>query len=134
MEFSINVLYVESLLLIGNDVKILENIKAWFSTQFYMKDMSEASYILCIKIYNDRSKRMLGLTQSFYIGKGLKRFKMKTSKQGFLTMRHGIKLSKKQSPKTDRNLNGCQTFSMIQPWTVFSMMSNALGPIRIRFK
>ncbi|KAL2252731.1 UNVERIFIED_CONTAM: hypothetical protein Sindi_0067800 [Sesamum indicum] len=29
---------------------------------------------------------------------------MQNSKQGFLSMRHGIKMSKKQSPKTDEEL------------------------------
>ncbi|KAL0402137.1 UNVERIFIED_CONTAM: Retrovirus-related Pol polyprotein from transposon RE2 [Sesamum latifolium] len=55
------VLYVDDILLIGNDVKMLRDIKAWLSTQFSMKDMGEASYILGIKIYRDRSRRMLGL-------------------------------------------------------------------------
>ena len=32
-----------------------------------MKDLDEASYILGIKIYRDRSKSMLGLSQSRYI-------------------------------------------------------------------
>ncbi|KAL0416139.1 UNVERIFIED_CONTAM: Retrovirus-related Pol polyprotein from transposon TNT 1-94 [Sesamum latifolium] len=97
-------LYVDDILLIGNDVKMLGDIKAWLSTQFSMKDMGEASYILGIKIYRDRSRRMLGLTQSSYIEKVLKRFKMEHSKRGVLPMRHGIKLSKKQSPKTDEEL------------------------------
>ncbi|KAL0448471.1 UNVERIFIED_CONTAM: Retrovirus-related Pol polyprotein from transposon TNT 1-94 [Sesamum latifolium] len=98
------VLYVDDILLIGNDVKMLRDIKAWLSTQFSMKDMGEASYILGIKIYRDRSRRMLGLTQSSYIEKVLKRFRMEHSKRGVLPMRHGIKLSKKQSPKTDEEL------------------------------
>ncbi|KAL0401954.1 UNVERIFIED_CONTAM: Copia protein [Sesamum latifolium] len=72
------VLYVDDILLIGNDVKMLGDIKAWLSTQFSMKDMGEASYILGIKIYRDRSRRMLGLTQSSYIEKVLKRFRMET--------------------------------------------------------
>ncbi|KAL0367383.1 UNVERIFIED_CONTAM: Retrovirus-related Pol polyprotein from transposon TNT 1-94 [Sesamum radiatum] len=75
------VLYVDDILLIGNDVKMLGDIKAWLSTQFSMKDMGEASYILGIKIY-----------------------RMKHSKRGVIPMRHGIKLSKKQSPKTDEEL------------------------------
>ncbi|KAL0378552.1 UNVERIFIED_CONTAM: Retrovirus-related Pol polyprotein from transposon TNT 1-94 [Sesamum radiatum] len=95
------VLYVDNILLIGNDVKMLGDIKAWLSTQFSMKDMGEASYILAIKIYRDRSTRILGLTQSSYIEKVLKRFRMEHSKRGVLSMRHGIKLSKKQSPKTN---------------------------------
>ncbi|KAL0440030.1 UNVERIFIED_CONTAM: Retrovirus-related Pol polyprotein from transposon RE2 [Sesamum latifolium] len=39
------VLYVDDILLIGNDVKMLGDIKAWLSTQFSMKDLGEASYI-----------------------------------------------------------------------------------------
>ncbi|KAL0411352.1 UNVERIFIED_CONTAM: Retrovirus-related Pol polyprotein from transposon RE2 [Sesamum latifolium] len=98
------VLYVDDILFIGNDVKMLGDIKAWLSTQFSMKDKGEASYIFGIKIYRDRSRRMLGLTQSSYIEKVLKRFKMEHSKRGLLPMRHGIKLSKKQSPKTNEEL------------------------------
>ncbi|KAL0413395.1 UNVERIFIED_CONTAM: Copia protein [Sesamum radiatum] len=75
------VLYVDDILLIGNDVKMLGNIKAWLSTQFSMKDMGEASYILGIKIYRDRSRWMLGFTQSSYIEKVLKRFRMEHSKR-----------------------------------------------------
>ncbi|KAL0413426.1 UNVERIFIED_CONTAM: Retrovirus-related Pol polyprotein from transposon TNT 1-94 [Sesamum radiatum] len=63
------VLYVDDILLIGNDVEMLGDIKAWLSTQFSMKDMGEASYILGIKIYIDRSRRMLRLAQSSYIEK-----------------------------------------------------------------
>ncbi|KAL0400369.1 UNVERIFIED_CONTAM: Retrovirus-related Pol polyprotein from transposon TNT 1-94 [Sesamum radiatum] len=74
------VLYVDDILLIGNDVKMLRDIKAWLSTQFSMKDMGEASYILGIKIYRDRSRRVLRLTQSSYIEKVLKRFKIEHSK------------------------------------------------------
>ncbi|KAL0378462.1 UNVERIFIED_CONTAM: Retrovirus-related Pol polyprotein from transposon TNT 1-94 [Sesamum radiatum] len=85
-------------------IRMLGDIKAWLSTQFSMKDMGEASYILGIKIYRDRSRRLLGLTQSSYIEKVLKRFKMEHSKRGLLPMRHGIKLSKKQSPKTNEEL------------------------------
>ncbi|KAL0439341.1 UNVERIFIED_CONTAM: Retrovirus-related Pol polyprotein from transposon TNT 1-94 [Sesamum latifolium] len=93
------VLYIDDILLIENDVKMLGDIKTWLSTQFSMKDMGEVSYIVGIKI-----RRMLGLTQSSYIEKVLKRFKMEHSKRGLLPMRHGIKLSKKQSLKTDEEL------------------------------
>ncbi|KAL0404159.1 UNVERIFIED_CONTAM: Transposon Ty2-GR1 Gag-Pol polyprotein [Sesamum radiatum] len=55
------VLYADAILLIGNDVKMLGDIKAWLSTQFSMKDMGEVAYILGIKIYRDRSRRMLRL-------------------------------------------------------------------------
>ncbi|KAL0430689.1 UNVERIFIED_CONTAM: Retrovirus-related Pol polyprotein from transposon TNT 1-94 [Sesamum radiatum] len=47
---------------------------------------------------------MLELIQSSYIEKILKRFKMDNSKRALLPMRHGVKLSKKQSPKIDEEL------------------------------
>ncbi|KAL0427889.1 UNVERIFIED_CONTAM: hypothetical protein Slati_2963700 [Sesamum latifolium] len=40
----------------------------------------------------------------FVFEKILKRFRMEHSKRGLLPMRHGLKLSKKQSPKTDEEL------------------------------
>ncbi|KAK4412129.1 Retrovirus-related Pol polyprotein from transposon TNT 1-94 [Sesamum alatum] len=98
------VLYVDDILLIGNDVRMLANTKAWLSTQFSMKDLGEASDILGIQIVRDRSRRMLGLTQNLYMEKILKIFGMDNSERGFLPMRHGIKLSKKHSPKIDEEL------------------------------
>ncbi|KAL0423424.1 UNVERIFIED_CONTAM: hypothetical protein Sradi_0877200 [Sesamum radiatum] len=53
------VLYVDGILLIENDVKILGDTKAWLSTLFSMKDLGDASFILGMKIFRNRSKRML---------------------------------------------------------------------------
>ena len=36
------ILYVDDILLIGNDVRLLSLVKIWFSTQFQMKDLREA--------------------------------------------------------------------------------------------
>ena len=65
-----------------------------------MKDLGEAAYILGIKIYRDRSKRLIELSQDTYIDKVLKRFNMEEAKKGFLPMSHGIHLSKTQCPTT----------------------------------
>jgi hypothetical protein len=65
-----------------------------------MKDLAEAAYILGIKIYRDRSQKLLGLTQSTYIDKVLRRFNMHDSKKGFIPMQHGLCLSKAQSPSS----------------------------------
>ena len=94
------VLYVNDILLIGNDIPTLQSVKSWLGKCFLMKDLGEAAYILGIKIYRDISQRLLGLIQSGYIDKVLKRFSMKDSKRGFLPMSHGIKLSKSQCPTT----------------------------------
>ena len=94
------VLYVDDILLIGNDIPMLQSVKVWLSTNFTMKDLGEASYILGMKIYRDRSRRMIGLTQGTYIEKVLKRFSMENSKRGLISMSHGVSLSEKMSPKT----------------------------------
>ena len=70
------VLYVDDILLIGNDIPILQNVKLWLGNYFSMKYLCEAAYILGIKIYRDRSKRLIVLSQSTYIDKVLNRFSM----------------------------------------------------------
>ncbi|XP_071905726.1 secreted RxLR effector protein 161-like [Coffea arabica] len=84
----------------GNDIPMLQSVKGWLSKNFSMKYLGEATYILGIKIYRDRSKRLLSLSQSTYIDKVLKRFSMDQSKKGFVPMTHGISLSKSMCPKT----------------------------------
>ncbi|KAJ9561274.1 hypothetical protein OSB04_006434 [Centaurea solstitialis] len=86
------------ILLIGNDVPPLQSVKAWLSKCFQMKDLGEAAYILGIKIYRNRSRWLIGLSQGTYIDKILKRFRMDESKKGFIPMQHGIVLSKAQCP------------------------------------
>jgi hypothetical protein len=56
------VLYVDDILLIGNDIPMMEAIKSSLRKSFSMKDLGEAAYILGIKIYRDRSKRLIGLS------------------------------------------------------------------------
>jgi hypothetical protein len=46
-----------------------------------------------IKIYRDRLKNIIGLSQDTYIDKVLKRFNMEQTKKGFLPMSHGVHLS-----------------------------------------
>ncbi|KAK9018611.1 hypothetical protein V6N11_001581 [Hibiscus sabdariffa] len=96
------ILYVDDILIVGNDVPTLQSIKTWLSSCFSMKDLGEATYILGVKIYKDRSRRLLGLSQSTYIDKVLKRFSMEESKKGFLPMRHGMSLSKEMCPSTSQ--------------------------------
>ena len=48
------VLYVDDILLIGEDVGTLSSVKVWISAQFDIKDLGEASHILQIKLLRDR--------------------------------------------------------------------------------
>nr|ABA97705.1 retrotransposon protein, putative, Ty1-copia subclass [Oryza sativa Japonica Group] len=99
------ILYVDEILLIGNDIPMLESVKTSLKNSFLMKDLGEPTCILGIRIYRDRSKRLIGLSQSTYIDKVLKRFNMQNSKKGFLPMSHGINLGKNQCPQTTDERN-----------------------------
>ena len=55
------VLYLDDILLASNDLGLLHEVKRFLSQQFDMKDMSEASYVIGIKIERDKSQRILGL-------------------------------------------------------------------------
>ena len=90
------ILYVDDILLIGNDIDLLNSVKSYLNSKFSMKDLGEASYILGIKIYRDRSRRLIGYSQSTYLDKIFKKFKMEQTKKGFLHVLQGIKLSKTQ--------------------------------------
>jgi len=61
------ILYVDDILLIGNYIPMLQSVKTSLNNSFSMKDLGEAAYILGIKIYRDRSKRLIGLSQDIYI-------------------------------------------------------------------
>ena len=75
---------MDDILLIGNDKTFLNEIKESLKSSFSMKDLGEAAYLLGIKIYRDRSRRLIGLSQSTYLDKVLKRFNMEGSKKGTL--------------------------------------------------
>ena len=45
------ILYVDDILLMGNDIELLDNIKAYLNKNFSMKDLGEAAYILGIKCW-----------------------------------------------------------------------------------
>ena len=75
---------MNDILLIGNDIEFLDNIKGYLNKDFSMKDLSEGAYILGIKIYRDRSRRWIRFSMSTYLDKILKEFKMDQSKKQFL--------------------------------------------------
>ena len=94
------ILYVNNILLINNDLRLLSSIKIQLSTQFQMKDLGKVQYILRIKVLRDRKNRKLVSSQATYIDKLLVKYVMQDCKKGLLPFRHGILLSRDQYPKT----------------------------------
>jgi len=99
--FLILSLYVDDILLVGNNLEMINAIKEWLSSVFEMKDLGEASYILGVKISRDRSRRLLSLSQETYLRKILERFNMDNSKPVDTPVDKGCTLSISQCPNTE---------------------------------
>ena len=61
------VLYVDDILLVGNDKEIIQDLKTQLSSKFNMKDLGAANYILGMEIKRDQAKRKLWLNQRKYV-------------------------------------------------------------------
>ncbi|GJV45120.1 retrotransposon protein, putative, ty1-copia subclass [Tanacetum coccineum] len=114
------ILYVNDILIMGNNIPMLQDVKSYLGRCFAMKDLGEATYILRIKIYRDRSKQLIGLCQSAYIEKTLKRFFMENSKCGIIPMQEKLKLSKSQGASTPAKVKRMQNIPYA--WAVGSIM------------
>ncbi|GJV18802.1 retrotransposon protein, putative, ty1-copia subclass [Tanacetum coccineum] len=51
------ILYVDDILIMGNYISMLQDVKSYPGKFFAMKDLGEATYILKMKMYKDRSRR-----------------------------------------------------------------------------
>jgi len=94
------VLYVDDILLASSDVTLLQEIKRFLSSNFDMKDLGEASFVLGIKIHRDRSRGVLGLSQEAYIEKILKKFNMHKCRPSPAPIVKGDKYGEHQCPKS----------------------------------
>ncbi|GJU59723.1 retrotransposon protein, putative, ty1-copia subclass [Tanacetum coccineum] len=100
------ILYVDDIIIMGNHIPSLQSVKDYLGKCFAMKDLGEAAFILGIKIYRDRSKRLIGLCQNAYMDKILKRYKMDNSKRGHIPMQERLDLNKSQGAQTPKENPG----------------------------
>ena len=91
----------DDILLTTNDKGMMHGVKQFLSKNFDMKDMSEAFYVIGIKIHRDRSRSIFGLSKETYMNKVLERFRMKDCSPSFAPIMKGDKLSLNQCPKND---------------------------------
>nr|GEW48635.1 hypothetical protein [Tanacetum cinerariifolium] len=94
------ILYVDYIILMGNHIPGLLEVKTYLGKCFSMKDLGEATFILGIKIYRDRSRRLIGLSQNAYLDKILKRYRIDNSKRGSIPIQVDLHLSKSQCATT----------------------------------
>jgi hypothetical protein len=79
-KFIFLILRVDDILLASSDVNLLLEMKKFLSSNFNMKDLGEASFVLGIEILQDRIKRVLGLSQKAYLENILKKSSTHASK------------------------------------------------------
>ncbi|GKB53103.1 retrotransposon protein, putative, ty1-copia subclass [Tanacetum coccineum] len=98
------ILYVDDIIIMGNHIPSLQSVKDYIGKCFAMKDLGEAAFILGIKIYKDRSKRLIRLGQNAYMDKILKRYKMDNSKRGHIPMQERLDLNKTQGASAPKEV------------------------------
>jgi hypothetical protein len=94
------VLYVDDMLLIGNNKEIIQVVKTQLSSKFDMKDLGASNFILGMEIKRNWKKRKLWLNQRKYVERILQRFNMQECKPVKVPIPVGVKLSVDQCPKT----------------------------------
>jgi hypothetical protein len=93
------VLYVNDMLLIGNNKEIIQDVQTQWSSKFDMKDLDASNFILGMEIKRDRKKRKLWLNQRKYVETILQRFNMQGCKPIKVPIPVGVKLFVDQCPK-----------------------------------
>jgi hypothetical protein len=61
------VLYVDDMLLVGNNLDVIKEVKSQLSSKFDMKDIGAANFIMGMEIKRDRANRKLWLNQRKYV-------------------------------------------------------------------
>eukprot|EP00253_Pinus_taeda_P034415 PITA_34415 len=93
------VLYVDDMLVFGNDKETILDLKTQLTSKFDIKYLGAANYILGMEIKRDWEKRKLWLNQRKYVETILQRFNMQDSKSVKVPIHVGVKLSAEQCPK-----------------------------------
>ena len=96
----------------------MDKLKGAFSSEFEMKDLGPARKILSMKIYQDRSRGILHLSQGGYISKVLEKFEMDKAKLVGTPLASHMALLKQQCPKQRKRKSTWKEFPMLVSWGV----------------
>ena len=68
-DFLILLLYVDDMLIVGQDTKKIASLKKALGKSFAMKNMGPAKQILAMHIVRDKTKKLLWFSQEKYVTK-----------------------------------------------------------------
>ena len=99
---SSDLLYVDDMLIVGQDKNMINRLKKDLGSKFVMKDLGRVQQILGMRIMRDRENRRLWLSQEKYIKQVLERFNMKDAKPVGTPLAGHFKLSIELCPSDDK--------------------------------
>ena len=100
---------MDDILLASSDVNLLLETKKFLSSNFDMKDLGEASFVLGIEIHRDRRKGVLGLLQKAHLEKVLKKYSMHACKPSPAPIVKGDSFGEFQCPKNQYEIDRMKT-------------------------
>lgn len=100
-KFIFFILYVGGIFLVANDLGLLRESKEFLSKNLQIKDVSEASYVIGIEIFQNRAQGLLELSQKTYINKLLERFRIKKCLLSIVPIKKGDTFNLMQFSKNE---------------------------------
>ena len=92
------ILYVDDLLLLGEDLSKIEDVKCQLGKLYQMKDLRPTSSYLGIQITRDQNTWAIWINQEAYIENTLKRFELSDANSTPTLLPAGIHLEKSEEP------------------------------------
>ena len=103
-KFVILLLYVDDMLIVGEDRSMINKLKKELSKSFDMKDLGPAQQILGMKIVRDRKVKRVWLSQQKYVEQVIRRFNMGDAKPVKTPLANHFKLSKSSCPSSKKEI------------------------------
>ena len=94
------ILYVDDLLLMGNDLSLINKIKKKLGKAYHMKDLGAAQSYLGIRITRDHTHRRIWIDQEAYINSALSWFHLMNAKDTQTPLPAGVHLTKSETPSS----------------------------------
>ncbi|CAL5378709.1 unnamed protein product [Camellia sinensis] len=107
--FIILLLYVDDMLIVGQDATTIISLKKELSQSFEMKDLGPTQQILGMKIVCDRETKRLWLSQEKYVEQVIEKFNKKDTKPVSTPLANHFKLSKSSCPSSTKEREEMET-------------------------
>lgn len=111
------VIYVDDVLLVGHQLKLIQTVKRCLSSEFEMKDIGEVDCFLGMRIERKIQQRILRISQRVFLERLLQRFNMSECKPASTPIENRLRLQRgEESQRTNkpyRELVGCLVYVAI---------------------